>query len=116
VLPPAEVADVVILTEDAPEVAMGQKDGSGPMISDERRFFPKVGKDTGDHQLGPGLAVPDLAVQAVHPAFSRTEPALPENLMEGRDSFAQFSAFVEADVGGEGRHLKIILPKIPFRS
>jgi hypothetical protein len=106
------VADVVILTEDAPEVAMSQEDGPGPMISDERRFFPKVGKDARDHQLGPGLAVPDLILQPVHPAFSRAEPALPENLMEGPDSFSQFSAFVKPDIGGEGGHLNIILPEM----
>jgi hypothetical protein len=86
------------------------------MISDERRFFPKVRKDTRDHQLGSGLAVPDLILQPVHPALSRTEPALPENLMESPDSLRQFSAFVKPDVGGEGGHLNIILPEMPASS
>jgi len=94
------MADVIVLAEDASEVTVGQKDGSGTMISDERRFFTKMGEDTGDHQFGPGLAESDSPIQPVNPALPRTEPALFQNFMEGLDSFIQFSRFIKLDIRG----------------
>jgi hypothetical protein len=50
-LTPSQVADVVILTEDTPEVAMGEENGPRPVISHQRTLLSKMGKGARDHEL-----------------------------------------------------------------
>jgi hypothetical protein len=46
------------------------------VIPDQGRFFPKVGKGTGDHKLRWSLAVSNLSIQSIDPTFSWAEPTL----------------------------------------
>jgi hypothetical protein len=45
------VADVIILTENASKVAMGEEDRTRTVVSHQRRFLAEMGKSTGDHEF-----------------------------------------------------------------
>jgi hypothetical protein len=75
------MTDLIILAKNAPEIAIGQKNCAGTMAADQRRLFPKMGKNTRDGQGSPGTAVPLLVAQAINPASSRAEGARFENLV-----------------------------------
>jgi hypothetical protein len=46
----SKMADVVILAENTPKVAVGEEDRSRTVISDQGGLLAKVGKDAGDHE------------------------------------------------------------------
>ena len=48
---PSQMADVVILAENTPKIAVGEKDRSRTVISDQRGLLTKVGKGAGDHEV-----------------------------------------------------------------
>ena len=50
-LPPPQMADVIILAEDTPKIAVGEEDRSRTVISNQRGLLTKVGKGAGDHEL-----------------------------------------------------------------
>jgi hypothetical protein len=56
----AELAYGVILTEDTPEVAPGEKDSARTISPDQRSFLAKVRTVTGDHNLTGNLTLPFL--------------------------------------------------------
>ena len=73
------VADVIVLAEAAHEIAMRKKDCAGAIISDQGRFFPKVGMITGDPGFLTGSANTCLPGETVNSAFSRADTTGPEN-------------------------------------
>jgi hypothetical protein len=50
-LPRALMTDVVVLTENTTEIAVGQENGPRAMRTDQRRLFAKVGKGARDRQF-----------------------------------------------------------------
>jgi hypothetical protein len=45
------MADVIILTENTPKIAVGEEDRSRTVISNQWGLLTKVGKGAGDHEL-----------------------------------------------------------------
>jgi len=43
------MTDIVVLTENTAEVAVGEKDGSGTVVSHEWAFLSKMGESTGNN-------------------------------------------------------------------
>jgi len=70
------MADVIILTENAPKIAVGEEDRSRTVISDQRGLLPKMGKGAGDHELGRSFAVSHLSIQAINLTFPWAKPTL----------------------------------------
>ncbi len=50
------MADIVVLTEQTEQTAMGKKNGAGPISTDQGRFFPKVSVITGYDRFFTGFA------------------------------------------------------------
>jgi len=61
-----EVADVIVLAEDAAETAAGEEDGAGAVGADEGALFTKVGAEGGDAGLATGTAEAVLVGAAVN--------------------------------------------------
>jgi hypothetical protein len=96
--PTSKMADVIILAEDAPEIAVGEKDGPRTVMTDQGRFLTKVGKGARHRKIRPSLADPNLSIQAIDPTASWAEPALPKELLEKSDPPAEFSVFKKTDI------------------
>jgi hypothetical protein len=103
-LPSTQVADIIILAEEAPKVTMGEEDGSRATISDQRRLLPEMGKNTRDHQLTSRLAVAQLSLGSVNPTVPRTETAFGENFVEGANPFLQSVILTQFDIRRRIRH------------
>jgi hypothetical protein len=103
-LTPSQVADVVILTEDAAEVAMGEENGSRPVISHQRTLLPEMGKGARDHELRTSAAISDLSIQTVNPTLSRAEPTFFQEILKKPDPLAKLTVFKERNVGWDKTH------------
>jgi hypothetical protein len=102
--PTPKMADVIILAENAPEIAVGEKDGPRTMMSDQGGFLAKMGKGARDHEIRPSLADPNLPIQAIDPTPPWAELALPQQPLQELDPLAEFSFFVETDVRRNESH------------
>lgn len=69
------VADVVVLTKGAAQVAHGEEDAAGAVVSLDARFLAKVRRDHVDDDIGADEAHARLGV-AVHAAEPGTEVAV----------------------------------------
>jgi hypothetical protein len=98
------MADVIILAENAPEIAVGKKDGPRTMISDQGGLLTKMGKGARDDEIRPSLADPNLSIQAIDPTPPWAEPASPQQLLQELGPFIEFSFFVETDVRRNESH------------
>jgi hypothetical protein len=64
------MADVEILAEIALQIAMGEENGSGPVLADQRGFFTEMGMISVNDRLIGGFADSFLTAQPVDAAFS----------------------------------------------
>jgi hypothetical protein len=92
------VADVIILAEEAAEIAVGEKDSSRAAISDQRRLLPEMGKYARDHQLTSRPAVTQLSLGSVDLTVPRTETAFGEHFVEGANPFLQSVLLAQFDI------------------
>jgi hypothetical protein len=65
------LADLVILTEDAPEIAAGKEDGAGAACARDRRLFTVVQAGVGDLRSGRNPAKAGPAGQPIDAALTR---------------------------------------------
>jgi hypothetical protein len=100
------MADVVVLTKNAPEITMGQENGSRAVLPHERGFFTKVGEGARDHQVGSSLTVTQLSLQPVNAALPGTEPALPKDLGQRLQPLCKIPCAGKFDIGGDKGHFK----------
>jgi hypothetical protein len=98
------MTDLIVLAEDATEIAVGQKDRARTMTTNERRLLSMMRKHTGDCQFPPRMAVARLTVQTINAALAWTEGAGLENPVQGLNPAAQFPFFVEVEIGSSKRH------------
>ncbi len=68
-------ADLIILTEDTFEIAMGEKNGSGAAAPHERRFLAIMREDARDEEARRCFTVPEHSLQPVNPAPARAQCA-----------------------------------------
>src|SRR5271157_5897266 len=95
-VPLSHVCDIIVLAEDAAQVAVGEEYGAGAMISDQWRFFPEMGKGAGDFQFCAGPAVSGFAIHATDKALPWAESALFEELIQSISSPSEVSFLVQA--------------------
>jgi hypothetical protein len=93
------MADIVILAEDAPEVAVGQKDCPGTAAADQRRLLAEMGESVGNREFISGPTVACLPTEPFHTALPRTEPAIAQEIPEELNPPGEFSSFMKADIG-----------------
>jgi hypothetical protein len=74
------MTDLIVLTKDTPKVAVGQKDGTRTMTTDQRRLLTIMGKNAGNRQLFACTAIACFAFQAINSALAWAESARFENL------------------------------------
>jgi hypothetical protein len=70
-----QVADLIVLAKTAEQITGTHKNGPRPISSHQWRLFTKVGIIAGNPGLPPRFTVTQLALQAVHLAFSWAEAA-----------------------------------------
>jgi hypothetical protein len=70
----AQMADGIILTEKTSEVAVGQKNGSGPLASYKRPFFSKMGRIGADLRLTTGFTESHLVSGPIDTTGPRADP------------------------------------------
>jgi hypothetical protein len=103
---PAQVADVVVLTKNTPEITVGQEDSARSMLTDERGFFTKVREGARDHQVGSGLTVAQLSLHPVNPALPGTELAILKNLSQKFNPSGQLPCACKFNIRGDKGHFK----------
>jgi hypothetical protein len=70
------MADVVILAENTPKVAVSKENSSRSVISDQRGLLAEMGKGAGDQEFYTSSTVPHLSIETIDPTFPRTETTL----------------------------------------
>jgi hypothetical protein len=76
------------------------------MISDQGRFFTKMGKCARNHQLIRRFAITDFSVQPIDTALPRAEPALLEEIIKEPDSLFKLTFLRKLDIRRDKRHFK----------
>src|SRR5439155_6184547 len=97
---PDGLADVVVLAEDAAEVAVAEEDGAGAVPAPEAVLFAEVGEGAGDHGVAAGLARGPLVGQPVDPAIAGADPAVGQSRDGAADAFPELAGG-ELEVGGD---------------
>jgi len=69
------MADLIILTEEAKKIAVGEKNRPRTALSHQRFFFSKMRATTRKDCESSGAAIACLIFQPVHPAIPRAEAA-----------------------------------------
>jgi hypothetical protein len=69
------VTDVEVLTEDAQQIAVGEKNSTGTMGADQRFFFPKMRIVAGHPGPFSGLAGSGFSTKSINTAFSGAKNA-----------------------------------------
>jgi hypothetical protein len=100
------MADIVVLTEYAPEITMGEENSSGSMLADKGGFFTKVREGAREHQVGSGLTVTQLSLQPVGTTLPGTEPALPQDLIQKLNPSGQLPCAEKLDIRGDKSHFE----------
>ncbi|MFO7605651.1 MAG: hypothetical protein R6W72_05065 [Desulfurivibrionaceae bacterium] len=96
----AEVAELIVLAEDAAEVAVAEKDGPRAGPADQNRFFPEVRGKARNPCQPPGPADPFPVGQPVDPAVTGAEPAIFQTGQGPGNPVAKLFRFVKFQVGG----------------
>jgi hypothetical protein len=94
------VADLVILAENAEQVAMGQKYCPRPSCADKGTFFAKMRAVAGDNSPGPGPADPFFIGQPVNFTLVRADTARRQPLPGLRNAAGQFSLCMKGKISG----------------
>jgi hypothetical protein len=71
----AELADVIVLTKNAPQVATGEKYCSRTRVANQRRLLSEMSIIAGDMNLSVYLAIAQLSLDSINLAIARTESA-----------------------------------------
>lgn len=74
--------DFIILTAQAPEIAVCEEHGAGAAHAYKLRLFAEMRAYAGNANLGCRAADPDLALQAIDMAMARAERAVIQNRFE----------------------------------
>ncbi len=93
------LADLMILTEGAGKVAVGEEDGSGAILAAYARLLAPVNAPRGDFSQAPRFADAEAVDDALGAAVSRTDPALHEQLEQGFHPSVELAAFQKIQVG-----------------
>jgi hypothetical protein len=88
-----------VLTEDTTEIAVGEKDGAGSMLTHQRDLFSKMGVSAEDHCPGRSPAEPCFPFQSIHPTLPRTEATVLEDPIGFLDSLSQDSLLIQFRIG-----------------
>ena len=72
------LADVVVLTEDAPQIAVGEENRPRPVPASEAILFTEVGERTAHHRVAAGFACGPLVLETVDATIARAHPAILE--------------------------------------
>jgi hypothetical protein len=86
-----QLADRVVLAECAAPCAVAEEDGAGSGAAADGRFFPLVGRPTGDSRFNAGLTVAFLTLEAIYSALARAQRALPQHLLCPLDALSEFT-------------------------
>jgi hypothetical protein len=97
--PFALVGDGPVLTENTAEVAVGEKEGAGPVVSHQGDLLPEMGMGTEDHHLGRSPAEAFLALLPVDPAPPGTELTVLKEAVSPFHPLGQFALSFEFFVG-----------------
>src|SRR5262245_22779688 len=73
-----ELADVVVLAENAAQITHAEENGSGSFPTTQAVFLPMVGKMAGNSRVAASLAYRGLVRNTVHLAVPRTYTAFAE--------------------------------------
>jgi hypothetical protein len=92
------VTDLPVLTEDAEQIAVAEKNGSGPELAHQRVFFAEMRAETGNHGFVAGAAKSQLPVAAIHPALMRTDLAGEHDVVSRVDPLLQEAGAVSLQV------------------
>ena len=65
------LADSIILTKDAPEIAEGEKDSSRAVPTHQGCFLPEVRSIAGNQHLICNMALPTFPSEAIDPTLAR---------------------------------------------
>jgi hypothetical protein len=96
----ALVGNGPILTEDATQIAVREKDGARAMLSHQGYLLPEVGLGAIDHHLRRGLAESFFALQPIHATLPGTELARLENGVGLFNPPRQLTLFLQNVIGG----------------
>ena len=97
-LPFPEMTDLIVLAENAAEIAVAEEDGPGTGLTDQGGFLTKVRGITGHHRQATGPADPFLVLQPVYLAAPRAEAAFFKNRQTLRYSYRQLAGFVKSQI------------------
>lgn len=84
-----QLADVIILAINTPQIAAGKEDRAGAAASDQNAFLAEMRSETADDRLGPDSAIALLSGGAVDAAATRTKDAAAQPLPEGFCFFSE---------------------------
>lgn len=90
------LADLPVDTENAAQIAVGQKDGAGATLTTKGEFFPEVGMICRDLKFRIPLAEASLSIKPPGPALSGTKPALLHYVPQFFSSLFQLTTAVES--------------------
>ncbi len=88
------LTDLVVLTKQAAQVAVGKEYRSGAFIAGKSRFLSVVIAVRGDDGQGSRMAEPGFTLKAVDMTFPRTDIAGCQSLIEPFRPLFEFSGFV----------------------
>jgi len=93
------MADVVILAKDAAQVAVGEENGAGTVMSNQRRLLTEMRKRTGYFEFSPGFTVSDTTNQSIDAALPWAESTLCEVLVQSLNPPGKLSFLIEIEIG-----------------
>jgi hypothetical protein len=83
------MADIEVLAEQAHEIAVRKKYGSGAMCAHQRRFLAEMGIVAGNPGPFSGFTYAGFAGKPINPTFTRTKVARAEKIVCGLYLFLQ---------------------------
>jgi len=107
------MADIVVLAEDAPQVAPSEKDGAAAMPPDQGELLAEVGPEAGNHGELSDPADTFFTLQTIDVTMPGTEGTVPENCMNSIDPPGQLPRFMKTNIGWQCLHgaLPLQLPR-----
>jgi hypothetical protein len=94
------MADLIILTEEAKKVAMGEKNRPRTARSHQGLFLSKMRAIAGKDRKPSGAAIAFLIFQAVRPAIPRAKTAGPQNRQGFLNSCGEVAIFMGIYIRG----------------
>jgi hypothetical protein len=89
----AQMADIIILAESAPQVAVGEKNGARSLATHQGRLFAEMGIIGGYHGQSAGVTGSGLPVRSVHATATRAQGAAGQRVESLIDPSLESSGF-----------------------